>query len=144
MKSASLQADLDGPLVDYAAKGTKVELDGMEKVEDRDTYKLKLAMKNGDTVHVWIDAQTFLEAKIDLDGTYHPVEVYFRDCRPVDGLQIPFVLETRVLPVTRTALGFRDPPVPAKKTIIDKVVVNPKLDASLFSKQDAGVAASSN
>src|SRR5437764_1600366 len=37
MKWASMQADLDGPLVDYAAKGTKIELDGVEKVENRDT-----------------------------------------------------------------------------------------------------------
>ncbi len=27
MKSAAMQADLDGPLVDYAAKGTKIELE---------------------------------------------------------------------------------------------------------------------
>ena len=140
-----MQADLDGPLVDYAAKGTRVELAGMEKVEDRDTYKLKLTMKNGQAIHVWIDAQTFLEAKIEgqprrLDGTDHPVEVYFRDYRPVNGLQIPFVLETRVLPVAKTALGFKDPPVPAEKTIIEKVVVNPKLDESLFSKPEIGVA----
>ncbi len=96
MKLASMQADLDGPLVDYAAKGTRIELDGMEKVEDRDTYKLKLTMKSGQAIHVWIDAQTFLEAKIEgqprrLDGTDHPVEVYFRDYRTVNGLQIPFI-----------------------------------------------------
>src|ERR1039458_4242895 len=41
MKTTATQADLDGPLIDYAAKGTRVELDGMEKVEDRDTYKLR-------------------------------------------------------------------------------------------------------
>jgi len=145
MKTASMQADLDGPLVDYAAKGTRVELVGMEKVEDRDTYKLKLTMKDGQATHVWIDAQTFLEAKIEgqprrLDGTYHPVEVYFRDYRPVNGLQIPFVLETKVLPVAQTALGLKDPPVPAEKTIIDTVVVNPKLDESLFSKPQIEVA----
>ena len=145
MKTASMQADLDGPLVDYAAKGTRVELVGMEKVEDRDTYKLKLTMKDGQAIHVWIDAQTFLEAKIEgqprrLDGTYHPVEVYFRDYRPVNGLQIPFVLETKVLPVAQTALGLKDPPVPAEKTIIDTVVVNPKLDESVFSKPQIEVA----
>ncbi len=38
-----MQAELDGPLVDYRAKGTIVELDGTEVVEDRTTYKLKLA-----------------------------------------------------------------------------------------------------
>jgi hypothetical protein len=145
MKTTTMLADLDGPLVDYAAKGTRIELDGVEKVEARDTYKLKLTMKNGESIHVWVDAQTFLEAKIEgqprrLDGTDHPVEVYFRDYRPVNGLQIPFVLETKVLPVAHTALGFKDPPVPAEKTIIDKVVVNPKLDESLFSKPEIGVA----
>ena len=145
LKMSSMQADLDGPLVDYATKGTKIELVGMEKVEDRDTYKLKLAMKNGSAIHVWIDAQTFLEAKIEgqprrLDGTDHPVEVYFRDYRTVDGLQIPYVLETRVLPVAHTALGFKDTPVPPEKTFIEKVVVNPKLDESLFSKPEIGIA----
>jgi hypothetical protein len=149
MKMASMQADLDGPLVDYAAKGSQIELAGMEKVEDRDTYKLKLTMKNGGAIHVWIDAQTFLEAKIEgqprrLDGTDHPVEIYFRDYRPVDGLQIPFVLETKVLPVAKTALGVKDPAIPAEQTIIDKVVVNPKLDESLFAKPEIGVASNTH
>lgn len=138
-KIASAQGELDGYLIDYAAKGTRVELDGMAKVEGRDAYQLKLTLKNGDVKHVWVDAQTFLETKIEghprrLDGTYHPVEIYYRDYHTVNGLQIPFVLETRVLPVAKTALGFRDTPVPPEKITIDKVEVNPKLDDSLFSK----------
>ena len=142
MKIASMQADLDGPLVDYAAKGTKVELDGTEKVEGHDTYKLKLTMKDGQAIHVWIDAKTFLEAKIEgqprrLDGVYHPVEVYFRDYRTVAGLQIPYVLETHVLPVGKTATGLRDTPVPEEKIMVDKVVVNPQLADTLFAKPDA-------
>jgi hypothetical protein len=139
MKVASKQSELDGPLVDYAAKGTRIESEGTEKVEDRDTYKLKLTLKNGDVTHVWVDAQTFLETKIQgqprrLDGTYHPVEIYYRDYRNVNGLQVPFVLETRVLPVARTATGLRDTPVPPEKALIEKVVVNPPFDSGLFSK----------
>ena len=139
MKVASMQSELDGPLLDYAAKGTRIESDGMEKVEDRDTYKLKLTLKSGAVTHVWVDAQTFLETKIEgqprrLDGIYHPVEVYYRDYRNVNGLQIPFVLETRVLPVTKSAMGLRDTPVPPEKTLIEKVVINPKFDAGLFAK----------
>src|SRR6202165_2476024 len=149
MKMASMQADLDGPLVDYAAKGTQIELAGMEKVEDRDTYKLKLTMKNGEAIHVWIDAQTFLEAKIEgqprrLDGTYHPVEVYYRDYRPVNGLQIPHVLETRVLPVNQPAAASKGAPVQAEKIMVEKVVVNPKLDESHFSKPENGLATKTN
>ena len=139
LKMASKQEDLDGPLVDYVAKGTHVELDGTEKVEGRDTYAIKVTEKTGRTFHVWIDAKTFLEAKIEgeprrLDGTDHPVEVYYRDYRTVDGLQFPFVLETRVLTVGKNALGMRDTPVPPEAIVIDKVVVNPKVEAQLFSK----------
>jgi hypothetical protein len=149
IKAAAIQTELDGFLVDYAAKGTRVDLVGMEKVDDRDTYKLKLTMKNGQAIHDWIDAETFLEAKVEgqprrLDGVYHPVEVYYRDYRPVSGLQIPFVLETKVLQVARTAQGFKDPLVPTEKISIDKVAVNPKLDESLFSKPDAGAALQAN
>jgi hypothetical protein len=139
MKKASSQPDLDGYLIDYAAKGTQIQLAGTEKVEGRDTYKLNVTPKNGGTVHVWVDAQTFLETKVEgqqrrLDGIDHPVEVYYRDYRAVGGLQIPYVLETRVLPVAKTATGMRDSPVPPEKITIEKVDVNPKLDASLFAK----------
>lgn len=145
MKTTSMQADLDGPLVDYAAKGTQIELAGMEQVEGRGTYKLKLTLKGGEAMHVWIDTQTFLEVKMEgqprrLDGVDHPVEVYLRDYRSVSGLEVPFLLETRVLPVAKTALGLKDPPVPPEKTIIDRVVVNPKLDEALFSKPEVAVA----
>jgi len=139
MKAASMQSELDGPLIDYAAKGIRIESDGVEKVEGRDTYKLKLTLKNGGVTHVWVDAQTFLETKIEgqprrLDGIYHPVEVYYRDYRNVNGLEIPFVLETRVVPVTKTAMGLRDTPVPPERTLIEKVVINPGFDAGVFSK----------
>jgi hypothetical protein len=149
MKSASIQADLDGPLVDYVAKGTKIELDGVEKVEDHDTYRLKLTMNNGQSIHVWIDAQSFLEAKIEgqprrLDGVYHPVEVYYRDYRPVNGLQIPYVLETKVLPLAQKSPGVRNTPVPPEKIVIEKVAVNPKLDESLFSKPADGAVQKTN
>jgi hypothetical protein len=138
LKASSMQPDLDGYLVDYASKGIQVALDGMEKVEDRDTYKLKLTLKNGQSLHVWIDARSYLETKIEgtprrLDGVEHPVEVYYRDYRTVNGLQIPFVLETRVVPIAaqRHSLSSSFPP---EKIAIEKVVVNPKFDAALFTK----------
>jgi len=138
LEIASWGEDLDGPLMDYAAKGSRVELDGTETVEGRQTYKVKVIEKTGHTLHVWVDAETFLEAKVDgqprvLDGSEHPVEVYYQDYRSVDGLKIPFMLETRVLSVGKNALGLRDTPVPPEKIIIDKIVVNPKFDEKLFS-----------
>lgn len=142
---ASMQSDLDGPLVDYAAKGTAVDLVGMEKVEDRDTYKLKLTMKDGHSLHVWIDARTLLEAKIEgtprrLDGIEHPVEVYYRDYRQVNGLQIPFVLETKVLPVGKPVSRPESTSVPVERIAIEGVEVNPKFDAALFTKPEIQTA----
>jgi outer membrane lipoprotein-sorting protein len=64
-KSAAMQSDIDGPLVDYAAKGTRIELEGNDEVEGCDTHRLKLTMKDGHTMRVWVDAGTFLEIKME-------------------------------------------------------------------------------
>jgi outer membrane lipoprotein-sorting protein len=146
LHKAALESDLDGPLVDYEAKGTKLELEGTDKVEDRDTYRLKLTMKDGHSIHVWIDAKTFLETKIEgtprpLDGLEHSVEIYYRDYRTVDGLQMPFLLETKVLPVANAPKSVRQANFPVEKIVIDKVQVNPKLDAAHFTKPAIETAA---
>jgi hypothetical protein len=49
-KSAAMQSDIDGPLVDYAAKGTRIELEGNDEVEGCDSHRLKLTMKDGHTM----------------------------------------------------------------------------------------------
>jgi hypothetical protein len=139
LEASSSQADLDGYLVDYPSKGIRVESDGMEKVDGRDNYKLKLTLKDGHVFHLWIDAQTFLDTKIDglprrLDGFEHPVQIYYRDYRTVNGLQIPFLLETRVLPVNRPGANSGSTPIQVEKIVIDKVQINPPLAASSFSK----------
>lgn len=141
LKLASMQSDLDGPLVDYAAKGTRIGLDGTENVDSRAAYKLKLTSRSGHITHLWIDAETFLETKIEgqprkLDGKMHPVEIYYRDYRKVDGLEIPFLLETKVLPPAGGGSASQSFHVPTEKIIVDKVVINPSLDAALFTKPD--------
>jgi outer membrane lipoprotein-sorting protein len=128
LKSASFESDVDGPLVDYATKGNKVELEGVEKVEGHDAYKLKLTMKSDQVQHIWVDAGTFLEVKVEgtprrMDGKMRPVWIYLRDYKDVNGLMIPYVIETEVQ-------GNKD----THKMIIESVVVNPKLEDSLFTK----------
>lgn len=128
MKATALQSELDGPLVDYAKKGTKVEVEGLEKVRGDDAYKLKLTFSNGKEQRVWIDAKTFLETKIEgtprrLDGKFHPVATYLLDYQPVNGLMVAHTLETAVDGVKQS-----------EKIHIESVVVNPKLDDALFAK----------
>jgi hypothetical protein len=127
MKTAAQQQELDGPLIDYAAKGTQIALDGTEKVDGRDAYKLKLTLKSGQVRYVWVDTKTFLDVKVDgsrrLDGKPHPVATFLRDYRPVDGLMIPHLIETSVE-------GVKD----SERIIVDKVAVNPSLADALFGK----------
>jgi outer membrane lipoprotein-sorting protein len=125
-KEEATNPGLDGPLIDYATKGTTVELESVEPVEGHDAYKLKLKMKNGDVRHVWIDAQSFLDVRIEgtprhMDGRMRTVWVYQRDFRAVQGLMVPFVLETAVD-------GYKD----THKMVIEKVALNPPLDDSKF------------
>ena len=128
------QADtwgMDGALFDTAAKGTKVTLDGLDTVEGHDAYKLKLTLKSGEVHHVWIDAQSFLDVKVEgtprrMDGRMRTVWVYQRDFRSVQGLMVPFVLETAVD-------GYRD----THKMTIEKVGLNPRLDDAAFVKPGA-------
>ncbi|MDC6179324.1 outer membrane lipoprotein-sorting protein [Ralstonia solanacearum] len=128
LKSAAASSELDGPLVDYAGKGTQIALAGVDKVEGHRAYKLKLTMKDGSTKHLWIDAATFLDLKIDgeprkLDGKMHDVTVYLRDYRTEHGLKVPHVLETAVQGVKQT-----------HKITVERVAVNASVDDALFAK----------
>ena len=128
MSTTATKADLDGYLIDYAAKGTKIDLVGPDKVQGRDAYDLKVTLQNGKVRHVWVDAKTFLEAKIEgdsrpMDGKMRPVFTYPSDYRAVNGLTMPFLNETSVESTRQT-----------EKMQIEKITVNPKLDDSLFAK----------
>jgi hypothetical protein len=137
IKAAASWAELDGPLIDYANKGTKLELQGMESVEGHDAYKIKLRLKDGEERNVWIDAASFLELKIDgeprkLDGKMHKVAVYYRDYKPENGLTMPHVLETAVEGVKQT-----------HKMTIQQVAVSRPIDDALFGKPPATAAKAS-
>jgi hypothetical protein len=81
--------------------------------------------------HLWVDAQTFLEVKIEgvprrMAGKMRAVEIYYRDYQSVNGLMVPYVLETTVQGVKQS-----------HKMTIESVMVNPELDDSLFAKPTA-------
>jgi outer membrane lipoprotein-sorting protein len=63
-KEMADQADIDGPLVDYQAKGHQVELVGKEKVEGSDAYKLKVTKKDGDVEYHFLDADSYLPVRV--------------------------------------------------------------------------------
>jgi outer membrane lipoprotein-sorting protein len=125
LQQASAQADLDGMLIDSAAKGNKVAYEKMEKL---DQYVLRVTLKNGETRRLWVDAQTFLETRVDnkparVEGRMRSASTYYRDYRAVNKLMIPYVVETRVDGISNGG-----------KMLVDAVQVNPTLDDSRFAK----------
>jgi hypothetical protein len=128
MHIAGEQAELDGYLIDHEAKGIKVELMGTDPVEGHDAYRLQLTMKDGQVRHLWVDAKSFLELKIEdpprsLDGKMHNAETYYRNYTSIGGLMIPFVFETVVENVR-----------PSRKITVESVAVNPKFEENAFAR----------
>jgi hypothetical protein len=124
---AAGQQELDGPLIDYSAKGTKVQKAGIDQVGGRDAYELKLTLKGGQVRTLWIDAQTFLDVQIASNNPkgrkQQQIATVMSDYRNVQGLQIPFRLENHVAGVSMP-----------QRLMIDQVSVNPVLADTLFVK----------
>ena len=120
---------LDGPLIDYQAKGVTADLDGIDTVDGRKAYRLSLKLPNGAERKVWIDTKTNLDIRYDRPATnpLHPgapVSVYYRDFAAADGLQVARSIET--------GGGGGGGGVAGDVLVIDRVLVNPKLDDGTF------------
>ncbi len=91
------EADIDGPLVDYQAKGNKVEYLGHDLVDGDDAYKLKVTLKNGDIVYYYLDPDTFLEIKKEkqeyIRGSVRESEQLLGSYKQVAGVYYPFSME---------------------------------------------------
>ena len=120
------QADMDGPLVDWKEKGHKVELVGKEQVEGADVHKLKLTMKGGDVRYYYLDAESFLEIKVEakrkVRGTEIDGETLFGDYKEVDGMPVAHTMESG-------AKGSAQ----KQKMVVEKVEMNPDVPDSLFA-----------
>lgn len=130
LEAIAEQADFDGLLVDYAAKGHKVEYVGKEDLEGTPAHKLKITKKNGDIGHIWLDAEHFLElkasGKTDMGGQVVEGEATFGDYKEVGGVVFAHSIESK-------ATGM-----PGGMSItISKIDVNPDLPAERFGKPQA-------
>jgi outer membrane lipoprotein-sorting protein len=122
-------ADIDGPMVDYEAKGHQIELIGKDEAEGAEAYKLKLTLKNGEVTYYYLDAEYFLvimtEAKRTIQGNEMEFTTVLSDYKEVSGLMIPHSVEVRGQgPMGQTIL-------------IEQIEVNSEIDDELF-KMPAG------
>jgi len=120
------QADIDGPLVDWKEKGSRIELAGREAVDGHDAWKLKLTLKSGGALTAWVDVTSAsllrTEATRQVRGKPVRVETTFGDYRKTAGILFPHLVEVR-------AAGRPQ----VLKIVVDKVEVNPTLGDVRFT-----------
>jgi hypothetical protein len=97
-KDLAVAADIEGPLVDYKQKGHTAELMGHDSVEGTDCYKVKLTLKNGDVRVYYLDADSYLEIKLEeqttIRGAIQETETLYGDYDLVNSVYFPFVWES--------------------------------------------------
>jgi hypothetical protein len=117
-----------GPLLlDAAGRGLTVELAGQSEIDGVATIDLEVALPGGEK-EIWhLDSRTFLEVAVDsriYDFTQftEPIEqrTFFSDFRRVDGVLIPFRVDTE--------FGAR-----LEEMRVLSVEVDPPIDAALFA-----------
>jgi hypothetical protein len=90
---------IDGPLIDHAAKGNSVTLEGVDEIGNRKAYHLKVHLARGGAEEVWVDQETYLEVRYDRmaeapASAPRRVTVTYGDYRTVQGLKMPFLITT--------------------------------------------------
>ncbi|MGA8503918.1 MAG: hypothetical protein WB683_20375, partial [Candidatus Sulfotelmatobacter sp.] len=94
LRDLLLAADFDGPLVDYAEKGNKIEYLGHDQVDGDDALRLKVTLKNGDILYYYLDPDTYLEIRKEIQqfirGSVRERVVDLGSYKPVDGVMYPF------------------------------------------------------
>ena len=127
LRDLTLDADIDGPLVDYKAKGNNVEYMGHDTVDGDDALRLKVTLKNGDILYYDLDPDTYLEIRRQsqefIRGSVKEQVTEYGSYKAVEGVMYPFSM----------AIWPKSDPTQARTVTIDKVEVNVPLAESVFA-----------
>ncbi|HXF23701.1 MAG TPA: alpha/beta hydrolase-fold protein, partial [Gemmatimonadaceae bacterium] len=125
--------DMDGPLLDYAAKGNRVTYAGLDTADGRPAYRLDVVTGRGLDDSYYIDAVSHLQIKWRghrvMNGKPVVFVSFFRDYRPVDGVMIAFRIDSS----TEGQAG-------GQSITIDTVRMNAQIPPAEFSMPASGVA----
>ena len=129
-------APIGGPLVDWQARGSKIEYLGTEDVDGTEAHKLKVTLKNGDVATVYLDPDHFLEIRTQTQrtvrGTLVESTTDYGDYEQVDGVYFPFSISTE-----NKADGS------VQKTLVEHAEANVPMDDALFAFPAAAQPATS-
>jgi outer membrane lipoprotein-sorting protein len=127
LRDLTIDADIDGPLVDYKAKGNTVEYMGHDMVDGDDALRLKVTLKNGDVLYYDLDPDSYLEIRREaqefIRGSVKESVTEYGSYKAVDGVMYPFSM----------AIWPKNDPTQTLTVTIDKVEVNVPLQESQFA-----------
>jgi outer membrane lipoprotein-sorting protein len=116
--------EFDSVLLDYKEKGHKVELIGAETIDGVKLYHLMVTKKNGNVRHIYLNAETWLEARIlmpvERGGIKGEVAVDFANYKQVEGITVPLSI--------RQSFGGQ----PVAELTVEKVEFNVPIEDSFF------------
>jgi len=126
LKDLLLDADFDGPLVDYKEKGNTVEFLGHDVVDGDDALRLKVTLKDGDIIYYYLDPDTYLEIRKEVQefirGSVRESVMEMGSYKPVAGVMYPFSISQ----------GSKANPA-AQTTTVEKIDVNLSIDKTDFA-----------
>jgi hypothetical protein len=126
LKDLLLDADFDGPLVDYKEKGNTVEFLGHDVVDGDDALRLKVTLKDGDIIYYYLDPDTYLEIRKEVQefirGSVRENVIDMGSYKPVAGVMFPFTISQ----------GSKANPG-AQTTTFEKIEVNVPIDPADFA-----------
>ena len=114
------QSHIDGPLVDYKARGYVVDLVGRERLDERQVIRLRMTSPARQVTQVYLDETTGLEVKTSAEIGKMKLEQTFADYRPVDGIQVAYLIRTFANGVQQSEIK------------VQTVEFNVKVDDALF------------
>ncbi len=126
LQDLMLDADFDGPLVDYKEKGNTVEFMGHDTIDGDDALRLKVTLKNGDIIYYFLDPDTFLEIRKEVQeftrGSVRESTVDLGSYKPVNGVMFPFSISQ----------GTKENPA-QQTTTVEKIDVNIPIENADFA-----------
>jgi len=127
-EAREIDADFDGWLVDWKAKGHTVVLEGQEAISGTNTYKLKLTTKSGAVRYIYLDAKTYLDRRqtgvLKAPGRQEQFVMDFSNWKATDGVLFPMNVDE-----DRTGRGITQ----SFATYTEKIELNVPLDDALFA-----------
>ncbi|RPI16784.1 MAG: hypothetical protein EHM58_11265 [Ignavibacteriae bacterium] len=121
------RAEFEGKLVNYASKGSSVELMGIDTTEGIDAYKIKLTDKEGGIYYYYIDTESFLTIKETntkrVNDNVITSDILLGDYRSVSGHLFPYTINVK------SSVG----PMANLSVTCEKIEVNIPVEDSIFT-----------